>query len=268
MSRPDAPDRHAASIAAADWYRGPLGRLVAAELVRALSDRAQTAFGYHALVLGETAAVFHERFDWARQLRVGHVHMAGRPGGEGALLPVEPDALPIESEAVDLVIALHLLEDRRNPHEILREIDRTLRPEGRLMLVGVNPASLLHLRSRFWPGCHAPLGGGTHHPAWRVVDWLRLLGYRIDAIEPVGGIAPWCRAGMYARCERLRRWSADWAWFLHGLYVIDATRRVSMPTRPKPAFRFSSLVGRPVRGEVAGMRRADDRMPFPLRRDR
>jgi hypothetical protein len=88
-----------------------------------------------------------------------------------------------------------------------------------------------------------------------VVDWLRLLGYRIDAIEPVGGIAPWCRAGMYARCERVRRWSADWAWFLHGLYVIDATRRVSMPSRPKPAFRFSSLVGRPVRGEVAGMRR-------------
>jgi len=121
--------------------------------------------------------------------------------------------------------------------------------------VGVNPASLLHLRSRFWPGCHAPLGGGAHHPAWRVVDWLRLLGYRIDAIESVGGIAPWCRAGMYARCERMRRWSAEWAGFLHGLYLIDATRRVSMPSRPKPAFRFSSLVGRPVRGEVAGLRR-------------
>jgi SAM-dependent methyltransferase len=245
-----------ASVAAADWYRGPVGRLVAADLVDLLARRAETAFGYHALVLGEAGSEFGRRFDWNRQLRIGHQVLAGPPGGQGAgRMPVDLDALPIESEAADLVIALHVLEDRRNPHEILREIDRTLRPEGRLLIVGINPASLLHLSARFWPRCHAPLAFGHHHPAWRVIDWLRVLGYRIEAIEPAGGVAPWCRESAYRRCERLRRLSGDWAWFLNGLYLIDATRRVARPTPAKPAFRLSSLVGQPVRGEGAGFRR-------------
>lgn len=257
MSQPPvSPNELPASVAAADWYRGPVGRLVAAELMEMLARRAETAFGYHALVLGEAGAEFDRRFDWNRQLRTGHQVLAGPPGGEAPRrMPVDLDALPIESEAADLVVAMHVLEDRRNPHEILREIDRTLRPEGRLLLVGVNPASLLHLSTRFWPRCHAPLALGHHHPAWRVVDWLRVLGYRIEAIDPVGGVAPWCRAATYRRCERLRRISGDWAWFLNGLYLIDATRRVARPTPAKPAFRLRSLVGQPVSGEVAGFRR-------------
>jgi len=251
----DCPIQPAASVAAADWYRTPVGRLVAADLIEALGARAQTAFGYHALVLGESGAELHRRFDWGKRLRINHVAQAGPPGGDprNSLLPVDLDALPIESEAADLVIALHVLEDRRNPHEILREIDRSLRPEGRLILVGVNPASLLHLRSRFWPGCHAPLAAGHHHPAWRVVDWLRVLGYQIEAIEPFGGVVPWCRASTYQRGVALRGWGVEWAWFLNGFYLIDATRRVvARPSRPAPAFRLSSLIGSPVRGEVAG----------------
>lgn len=245
-----------ASVAAADWYRTPVGRLVAADLIELIARRAETAFGYHALMLGEAGLEFGRRFDWNRQLRIAHQVLAGPPGTDTpGRLPVDLDALPIESEAADLVIALHVLEDRRNPHEILREIDRTLRPEGRLIVVGINPASLLHLRSRFWPRCHAPLSLGHHHPTWRVVDWLRVLGYRIEAIEPVGGVAPWCREAAYRRWERLRRVSGDWAWFLNGLYVIDATRRVARPTLAKSGFRLPSLVGQPVRGEVAGFRR-------------
>ncbi|MFA7521935.1 MAG: methyltransferase domain-containing protein [Halothiobacillaceae bacterium] len=245
-----------ASVAAADWYRGPVGRLVAADLIELLARRAETAFGYHALVLGEAGIEFDHRFDWNRQLRIGHQVLAGPAGGDSAgRLTVELDALPIESEAIDLVIALHVLEDRRNPHEILREIDRTLHPEGRLLLVGINPTSLLHLSARFWPRCHASLARGRHHPAWRVVDWLRVLGYQIEAIEPLGGVAPWCREAAYRRCERLRRISSDWAWFLNGLYLIDARRRVIRPTVVRPAFRLSSLVGQPVRGEIAGRSR-------------
>ncbi len=255
-----------ASVAAADWYRGPVGRLVAADLIAMLTRRAETAFGYHALVLGEAGREFERRFGWDGRLRIDHRVLAGPPGGAAGavsgVLPVDLDALPIESEAADLVIALHVLEDRRNPHEILREIDRSLRPEGRLLIVGLNPTSLLHLRARFWPGCHAPLTAGHHHPAWRVVDWLRVLGYRIEAIEPVAGVIPWCRENPYRRGERLRGWSAEWAWFLNGLYVIDATRRVVRPSRPKPAFRLSSLVGQPVRGGVAGVRRH----PLPFHR--
>ena len=253
---PASPNELPASVAAADWYRGPVGRLVAADLIELIARRAETAFGYHALVLGETGSEFDQRFGWDRQLRIGHQVLAGpRGGGRGRGLPVELDALPIESEAADLIVALHVLEDRRNPHEILREIDRTLRPEGRLLLVGINPASLLHLSARFWPRCHAPLALGHHHPAWRVVDWLRLLGYRIETIEPLGGVAPWCREAAYRRCERLRRLSGEWAWFLNGLYLIDATRRVARAAPAKSPFRLPSLVGRPVRGEVAGFRR-------------
>ena len=50
--------------------------------------------------------------------------------------------LPIATQSIDLVVLPHVLEFADEPHQILREVDRVLMPEGRLVIVGFNPWSL------------------------------------------------------------------------------------------------------------------------------
>ena len=38
--------------------------------------------------------------------------------------------LPFESQSIDLVVLPHVLEFSDNPHQVLREVERILRPEG------------------------------------------------------------------------------------------------------------------------------------------
>lgn len=53
-----------------------------------------------------------------------------------------PDRLPVASDSVDVVLLLHTLDFYPDPHQTLREVERVLIPEGRLIVVGFNPWSL------------------------------------------------------------------------------------------------------------------------------
>ena len=55
--------------------------------------------------------------------------------------------LPIATQSIDLVLLPHVLEFAEEPHAVLREVDRVMMPEGRLVIVGFNPWSLWGMRS-------------------------------------------------------------------------------------------------------------------------
>jgi SAM-dependent methyltransferase len=48
--------------------------------------------------------------------------------------PASFDALPFPSDSIDLVVLPHSLELAHDPHQMLREVERVLRPEGRLVI--------------------------------------------------------------------------------------------------------------------------------------
>ncbi len=50
--------------------------------------------------------------------------------------------LPFASQSLDLVVLPHVLEFAHEPHQILREVERVLIPEGQIIVTGFNPASL------------------------------------------------------------------------------------------------------------------------------
>jgi hypothetical protein len=72
-----------------------------------------------------------------------------------------------------------------DPHATLREVQRVLVPEGRVVICGLNPASLWGLRQRraactsAWAlaGCTCPTRA-IFIGYWRLRDWLRLLQLR------------------------------------------------------------------------------------------
>ena len=76
----------------------------------------------------------------------------------------------------------HVLEFAADPHQILREVDRVLRPEGRLIISGFNPASLWGARqycSRLIGNPYLPRDG-QFISLIRIKDWLKLLNFSLD----------------------------------------------------------------------------------------
>jgi SAM-dependent methyltransferase len=87
------------------------------------------------------------------------------------------DDLPFATESIDTLILPHVLEFESDRHQVLREVERVLKPEGRLFVLGLNPFSLNRLthltqRNSFW---NARLIANQH-----LLEWLSLLKFDAD----------------------------------------------------------------------------------------
>jgi len=92
----------------------------------------------------------------------------------------EADSLPIDTHSVDIVIMPHTLEFEENPHQVLREVNRVLKPEGIVLLMGFNPWAFWHL-PRFLPKAKRKTPWhGRFISRYRVIDWLKLLNFEIE----------------------------------------------------------------------------------------
>ena len=100
-------------------------------------------FGFRAVQIGLPEV------DFLRQNRIPYrFTLALEPG---AALAADPLQLPLASQSVDLVVLPHVLEGHPNPHDVLREVERVLMPEGQVVISGFNTASLWRVRQLFAP---------------------------------------------------------------------------------------------------------------------
>jgi ubiquinone/menaquinone biosynthesis C-methylase UbiE len=86
--------------------------------------------------------------------------------------------LPVASESIDVLILPHVLEFESNPHQVLREVERVLRPEGQLIVLTFNPFSLHGIVRRVSRGGSFWRQGFI--PPTRLLDWLRLLKFEAE----------------------------------------------------------------------------------------
>jgi SAM-dependent methyltransferase len=81
------------------------------------------------------------------------------------------------SDSVDAIILPHTLELTDDPHQVLREADRSLIPDGHLVILGFNPRSLWGIR-RVLTRKRQKMPWDTHFLSLnRIKDWLGLLGF-------------------------------------------------------------------------------------------
>lgn len=90
-----------------------------------------------------------------------------------------PERLAISTDSVDAVLLPHTLELSADPHSVLREVQRVLRPEGKLIVLGFNPLSWWGMRHLVSFSGY-PQGVLRHISRRRLSDWLRLLNLRVD----------------------------------------------------------------------------------------
>ncbi len=100
---------------------------------------------------------------------------------EPAQVLADPHWLPFAENGVDLIVLPHVLEFTDEPHQLLREVHRVIRPEGHLIIAGFNPFSLFGAKRYFGREQTMPWTG-NFVALYRLKDWLSLLGF-----EVVGG---------------------------------------------------------------------------------
>lgn len=238
------------------WPHTPAGHYLldweAAQLDALVADM----FGYHAIQLGLPAlsALAHNRMPhrWLAAQeslappptpapQAAHADASSSP--PAVPHQARPDlvtdfaALPFPAASLDLVVMPHTLEVSADAHATLREVERVLVAQGRVVICGFNPVGLwalrearsrlwTHLTGGRWPGRAYLPQVGEYLGYWRLRDWLRLLDFEVEVV----------RFGCYVPAVRSPKWLGRFAWMealgqrwwpiLGSAYVVVAVKRV------------------------------------------
>lgn len=173
------------SASLAPWLQTPAGQYLSAWESEQFDQAVADVFGYHGLQLGLAD------LPGLRNSRISHCWVAHSPWtpdhGVAPALFTDPVALPFGDQSLDLVVLPHTLEFSHDPHASLREVERVLVPEGRVVISGFNPWSLWGL-SQQRARLYKRMGWGSSFLPeeldfighWRMRDWLRLLSFEVE----------------------------------------------------------------------------------------
>lgn len=240
--------REQSIIELARWLKSPPGRYLLAWEQAQLDRGVTDLFGFHALQLGVG------ELDGLRANRMPHRWVASDSllvpepmdlppvddsittlGPHAALsLHCEFEALPFPSQSLDLVVLPHALELAGDAHDTLREVERVLVPEGRVVITGFNPASLWGLRQSMGRlGRHMGKRSGGFLPQagefigyWRLRDWLRLLGFEVEVGRFGCWRPPWRTQRWLDRGQWMEAAGERWWPVLGAVYFLIAVKRV------------------------------------------
>ncbi|MCO5099648.1 MAG: class I SAM-dependent methyltransferase [Burkholderiaceae bacterium] len=264
LAKPVAPT--AGASAWRNWLASPPGRYVLAWQQARFDAAVSDLFGFHALQLGDAG------FDALRDNRMPHRVHACRPedlaeGAAAELLIEHFEELPIASESLDLVVLPHVLEFAADPHQVLREVDRVLRPEGRVIVSGFNPVSLWGMRQWWTRALAAEVfvpRDGQFIALPRLRDWFKLLSFELDRGR-YGCYRPPCRTQKWLDRTRFMEDAGDRWWPICGaLYVVSAIKRVRAMRLVGPV-RRAALPKRAVPVAIAASREAARRQTIDQR---
>ena len=254
-----------------DWFQTPPGRYLL-EWEQGQFDRSvANLFGYNALQLGlpELQALAANRMphrwlalpeemlnaqDVPTEPAIDSNAVIGSTVEASSAIPrvalvTNAAALPFPEASLDLVVLPHTLELSADPHHVLREVERVLVPEGRVVVAGFNPNSFWGLRQsrarlmgRFGISAlglselYLPEAGEFIGPG-RLRDWFSLLGLEVESqyfgcYRPAVHSDKWLQR--YAWMDRAGpRW-----WPIFGsVYFFVAVKRVRGVRLLGPAWR-------------------------------
>jgi SAM-dependent methyltransferase len=166
------------------WLQSPPGRYVLRWEQQCFDQIVGDVFGFYALQIGlpQLNALSENRMPLHALLIHANDSREYANRFNWHLIEGNSSELPFANESIDLVVLPHVLEFATDPHQILREVDRVLRPEGRLVISGFNPASLWGARQYLSHLIGNPFlpRDGQFISLIRIKDWLQLLNYSLD----------------------------------------------------------------------------------------
>lgn len=226
-------------IALGPWLDSPAGSYVRAWEKARLDALTADIFGFNAMQIGlpQINSLEANRMP-NRWLSDTHLQPATAEGGKegtddangrNAVVIVHDFAeLPFATQSLDLVVLPHVLEFAHEPHQVLREVERVLIPEGQLIVCGFNPASLWGARqiAGRLSGAHFLPLDGEFISVPRLKDWLKLLNMEVNRGH-FGCYAPPCATEKWLnRFAFMEKAGNRWWPYLGAVYIVQAIKRV------------------------------------------
>jgi len=219
-----------------DWLETKLGAALLQQECRIVEEILDGAFGEQFLQLG----LWGDKRTFARFTRTQHCSIISKP------ITIQPYSskpcvighlhqLPIESDSIDVILLPHSLDYSDRPHAILREVDRVLRRDGRVIILGFKLGGLWGLR-RLIPGAGIPPGANYLISERRMKDWLQLLDMRIDRSLRYFFRLPLLINKTYGKNKWELRGQTWWP-ELSACYMLSAQKRVSTLTHVRSLWR-------------------------------
>ena len=251
-------------IGLTNWLKTPPGEYLLAWEREQFDQAVGDIFGYHALQLGlpELDALKTNRMphQWLSipslvpsDVAISGAAPSSRPNSQSkAALVTESGALPFAANSLDLLVLPHTLDLSQDPHAALREVERVLVPEGKVVISGLNPASLWGMRQRrarlyqrFGKADLFLPESGEFIGYWRLRDWLRLLGFEVES----------ARFGCYRPALQTDKWLSRFEWMdeagkrwwpiFGAVYFLVAVKRVRGIRLLEPAWKARKAVATP-----------------------
>ncbi|ORU90557.1 MAG: methyltransferase type 11 [Cycloclasticus sp. symbiont of Poecilosclerida sp. M] len=218
------------------WFRTPIGEVYRHAESMILSAVLRENFRKEVLQIDLIGweGEFHEAMRFAHYTILD----ADAPEeSEYARVTGTPDEIPIDTHSIDIVILPHTLEFESDPHQVLREVNRVLKPEGIVLLLGFNPWAFWHI-PRFFPKAKERTPWhGRFISRYRVVDWLKLLNIEIEVSKGFC-LLPIVKSSPDNKVKSLLGKAMAWLPFLSAAYFIMGVKRT---TKGTPAFHLNDL---------------------------
>lgn len=219
-----------------NWLMTPLGCYIRTWEEKCFHALTADIFGFQALQIGlpEIGALDESRI---KNRWLTHFHCSDNisPNSQTQISSSLPISvvhnfyeLPFASQSIDLVILPHVLEFAEYPHQILREVERILIPEGQVIVSGFNPASLWGLRQVF-----ARMTSAHFLPEYaefislpRLKDWLNLLNLETNRGHFGCYLPPFKTTRWLNRYAFMEKTGGRWWPYLGAIYVVQAIKRI------------------------------------------
>ncbi|MCB1887987.1 MAG: class I SAM-dependent methyltransferase [Rhodocyclaceae bacterium] len=202
------------------WLDSPQGRYVFDWEQARVDQVVADIFGFNAVQVGFPC------FEFLRSNRMPFRLRCSVEPCDGVGVAALPWELPFESASIDLVVLPHVLEFSPHPHQVLREVERILVPEGRVVVTGFNPYSLWGVRRKLARQRGAFPWQGQYLSVPRLKDWMTLLGME-SQVSAFGCYAPAATDPRWIeRWSFMDRVGQRWWRFGGGVYLVQAIKRV------------------------------------------
>lgn len=234
------------------WYKSLSGQSALASTEELCAKTMSEIFGYYAIQIGALSG----QCDLLKHSRINASFSLANPDNLLDLndlnqIPENPidhavissnEQLPISTDNVDLVIASHVLEMSQNPHQVLREIDRVLVPEGHCILIGFNPYSLANINKPRKFLRKPDKQNYKMRSVHRVKDWFSLLGFEVLEVNYMGVRPTVKNQKLFNSLQWLERWGEYAGPILGSMYIVHAKKQVIAMRPGKKVWRAPALL--------------------------
>lgn len=160
------------------WYRTPLGRRLGQLEAGFLNRSIKVPYSFTLVQLG--------RVGWEKNYLdsgyLPHFLIVDEVLGRSDLPAIRAhlNSLPLATESIDVLILPHTFEYAADQHQLLREVERVLKPEGQAFMLGFHPFSFYRLYSYLPGGHHAAPWRGRPVSQYTLLDRLNLLNFAAE----------------------------------------------------------------------------------------